>query len=126
MKIGIVGATQNKYKYGYKVLKSLINKGYTDIFPVNPNYPEIEGLKCYSNLADIPEDLDLVVFIIPPQVGIKVLEEVLMKNIKNVWFQPGAESEEIEGFCKSNNLNYSFYNCIMVEDRDEIEKFIRR
>ncbi len=123
MFISVIGATPNKRKYGYKVLKDLMEKGIGDVVPVNPNYSEIEGIKCYKSITHVPYDIDMVVFIVPPSVGLKVLEEVVDKGIKNVWFQPGAESEEIERFCKDHKLNYSFYRCILISDKKEIRDF---
>ncbi len=126
MNIGIVGATPKKDKYGYKVLQNLKRRGFNALYPINPNYEEIEGFKCYSQLKSISDNIDLLVFIIPHSRGLKVLQEAVTLDIKNVWFQPGAESKEIEKFCKEYNLNYSFYRCIMVADDEEILEFIDR
>ncbi len=125
MNIGILGATAKKNKYGYKVLKNLKKRGFDTLYPINPNYEEIEGFKCYDDLKSIPDKIDLLVFIVPPSVGLRVLRDVSTLGLKNVWFQPGAESKEIEEFCRKYNLNYSFYRCIMVADDEEIEKFIK-
>ena len=124
MNIGIVGATTNKSKYGYKVLKNLKKRGIGNIYPITPNYEEIEGIRCHKDVASVPDKLDLLVFIVPPSIGIKVLKEGNNIGIRNFWFQPGAESLDIEEFCKEHNLNCSFLRCIMVTDDQEIERFI--
>lgn len=125
MKIGIIGATQNKTKYGYKVLKNLIKRNIGEVYPINPNYKEIEGKKCYPSIYDIPYKLDLLVFILPPERGLKILNSAVEKDIKNVWFQPGAESREIEEVCIENKLNYSIGRCIMVISDEEVRDFIK-
>ncbi len=68
--------------------------------------------------------MDLVVFIVPGSVGIKILKEIAGRKIRNVWFQPGAESEEIEEFCKKHGLNANFHSCIMISEEEEIKGFI--
>jgi len=114
--ISLVGATNNKEKYGYRILKNLENKGY-NLYPVNPNYDEIEGIKTYPSIKELPkEEIDLIVFVVPPKVGIKVLKEAYQEGYKKFWFQPGAESDEIEQYVKSlNDVDCSFIDCIMVE-----------
>ncbi len=125
MNIGILGATAKKSKYGYKVLKNLKIRGFKNLYPINPNYKEIEGFECYDSLRSIPDKIDLLVFIVPPSIGLEVLQDAKALGLKNMWFQPGAESKEIEKFCKKYSLNYSFYRCIMVADDEEIENFIK-
>lgn len=90
----IIGATSDKDKYGYKVLKDLHRVGF-NVVGVNPKYSEIDGVAVYSTLADVPGNVDVAVFVVPPEVGLSLLPQVEEKGISKVWFQPGAESEEI-------------------------------
>ncbi|MBC7094212.1 MULTISPECIES: CoA-binding protein [Thermococcus] len=116
-KIALVGATKNSTKYGNIILKDLINKGF-EVLPVNPNYDEIEGLKCYRSVKEIPKEVDVIVFVLPPKVGIQVAKEAVEAGFKKLWFQPGAESEEIREFLEKAGVEYSFGRCIMVETGD--------
>ncbi len=50
MRIGIVGATTDKNKYGYKVLKNLKKRKIGELFPINPKYKEIEGIPCFESV----------------------------------------------------------------------------
>ncbi len=114
----LVGATSNREKYGYKVLKDLTGAGF-NIVGVNPKYQEIEGIKVYSSLKEIQPKPDVVIFVVPPEVGLKVLDEVAELNIKKVWFQPGAESEAIRQRAKELNLEaMADGSCIMVVRRN--------
>ncbi|WP_245858624.1 CoA-binding protein [Petrotoga olearia] len=114
--VAIIGATRNKEKYGYKVLKNLKDKGYT-IYPINPKYDEIEGIKTYPSVKDLPKDeIDLIVFVVPPQIGITAVKEAYEEGFRKFWFQPGAESDEIEEYLEElPNVEFSFIKCIMVE-----------
>jgi predicted CoA-binding protein len=48
---------------------------------------------------------------------------MLRLNIRNVWFQPGSESEEAVDFCKKNNINYVAKACIMIDVSPESFRF---
>ncbi len=124
MNIGIIGATTNKSKYGYKVLRNLKKRAIGNIYPITPKYQKIEDIRCYKDVTSVPDKLDLLIFIVPPHIGIKILKEGSDKGIKNFWFQPGAESSDIEEFCKKYNLNCSLFKCVMVADDEEVKRFI--
>lgn len=55
----IVGASQDKSKYGYEVFETLKRHGHT-VLPVNPKYAEIDGAACYPSLADLPQKPDVI------------------------------------------------------------------
>lgn len=110
----IVGATNNPAKYGHRVLVDLHDAGYT-VIPINLKEDEILGLKAYPTIKDAKKDIDVVVFIIPPDHTEKVLEEVKELGLKKVWMQPGSESEKAITFCKQNDISCIHHDCIMVE-----------
>jgi uncharacterized protein len=114
MNYAIVGATSNTEKYGYKITKNLLEKE-VKIFPINPKGGKILGEKVFTNLSEIKKRIDWVIFVTPPEITKKVLEEVKELGLKKVWFQPGSESEKAIDFCKENNIDYTYNTCIMVE-----------
>ena len=114
-KVALVGASGNKSKFGYKILKDLMHKNF-EMYPVSPNYEELEGLKVFKDVSELPKDTDLIVFVVPAKIGIEVAKKAYENGHRNLWFQPGAESKELETYIKSlKEVNYSFINCIMVE-----------
>ena len=123
--IAFVGASNNPEKYGHKVFKDMLAKGYNCI-PVNPKETEILGQKAYPNLTAAVAGLadkspgkkpaiDLVDFIVPPAVTLEVLKEVKVLGIKNVWMQPGSESPEAIAYCKNNGIDCVHDACIMLK-----------
>ena len=93
--IAIIGASPERHKFGNKAVRVFQAKGY-EVYPVHPTAETIEGLKTYKSILDIPEDeFDMVSFYLPPPVGMKVIEQVAKKKVKEVWFNPGAESDEL-------------------------------
>ena len=72
----VVGASTNEEKHGYKVFKDLLDAGYK-VVPINPNEKEILGEKVYPTLSEVKKTIDVVIFVTPPTVTEKVLEEVV-------------------------------------------------
>lgn len=117
LRYAVIGATINQSKYGYRVLKDLHAAGY-EVFGVNPNYHEIDGIVCRPSLADLPSKVDVAVVVVPPETGLSLIQEIKQLDIKLAWFQPGAESAEIR--TKAIALGIEVMadgSCIMVARR---------
>jgi len=110
----VVGASSNEEKYGYKVFKDLLDAGYK-VLPIHPSEKEILGEEVYASLSDVKEKIDVVIFVTQPKVTEKVLEEVKILGIKNVWLQPGAQSDAAIQFCKKNHIECIHDACIMIQ-----------
>lgn len=94
-KVAILGASNNRQKYGNMSVRAHLRAGY-DVFPVNPNEEEVEGLKCYSDITSVPEELDRISIYLRPQVTIELAEQIATKApAAEVWLNPGAESPEL-------------------------------
>ncbi len=114
-KVAVVGASIDSEKYGHKVFKFLLDRSF-EVLPVNPKYDEILGVKVYPVVESLPVDADVVDIVVPPAVGMKIVEQISNLNYKPlIWLQPGAESEEIINFCSANNLPVVYGRCIMQE-----------
>jgi len=92
--VAVIGASTDRKKYGNKAVRAYLQEGWT-VYPVNPKADEIEGLKCYKSILDIPDEIDRATLYVPPQVGIKVLEEIARKGVKELYVNPGADSPEL-------------------------------
>ena len=102
--IAIIGASNNRDKYGNKAVRAYLQKGYT-VYPINPKEETIEGLKVYKSVLEVPGQVDVASFYIPAQAGMKVIEEIAKKGIKDVYLNPGAESNELYEKAKKLGLN---------------------
>lgn len=112
-KWAVVGATQRKNKFGYKMFKSLMDNGNI-VYPVSPKYDEIDGIKTYKTIKDIPDNIDVVGFIVNPTVGLELIQDVIDLGIKNIWMQPGTRDPKIVKIATDNDINIVF-SCVMVE-----------
>src|SRR5437868_13005450 len=92
--VAVIGASSNRAKFGNRALRAFQKQGYT-VVPINPNEPEVEGLKTYASVLDVPGPIDMASFYVPPDVGEQVIGDVARKGIGEVWLNPGAESDAL-------------------------------
>jgi predicted CoA-binding protein len=112
-RFAVVGATDNPEKYGNRVVKNLRDRGY-EVYPVNPKLEEVEGLKCYASIAEIPVSVDVVDFVVPPNATEGILKQCKDLGLDRIWLQPGSESETAIAFCRDNNLKVVHSVCVML------------
>ena len=113
-RFAVVGASQDRSKYGNKVLRVYQQNRY-DVVPVNPKADVVEGLKAYPDLASIPGTIHAVSIITPPAVTERVVQEAIQKGIKHIWMQPGAESPAAVALCREKGINIiADGSCLLV------------
>lgn len=112
----LVGATANKEKFGYKILQVMRREGLT-VYAVNPGVQQIDGEPCYPSLQEVPATVEAVDLVVPPQAGLRVLEDCRRLGIGRVWLQPGADAPEVVARAKELGLMVVHDACIMVELR---------
>lgn len=96
--IALVGATPNKTKGGYAILKNLVWGFRGQVYPVNPGHAEIEGVPCYPAIKDIPGPVDLAILFIPAATVPACVEECAAKDIRGVIIESGGFAESgLEG-----------------------------
>ena len=66
--VAVIGASSNRNKFGNRALRAYQQQGYT-VVPINPHEAEVEGLKAYASVLDVPGPIDMASFYVPPEVG---------------------------------------------------------
>lgn len=112
----VVGASENRAKYGYRVFRSLHRSGYT-VYPVNPAGGELEGVPMYPTLASLPEMPEVVNLVVQPEVTEQIVREAYELGLARIWMQPGAESEAAIEFCHEHDMQVVYDACAMVHSR---------
>jgi len=81
--IAIVGASRDPKKLGYVLLKNVLGGSYSGkVLPINPESPDVLGLKAYPNLASVEGDVDLALVVVPAPIVPSVIDECGSKGIK--------------------------------------------
>jgi predicted CoA-binding protein len=93
-RIAVTGVSRSPQDHGANVVyKRLRDRGYT-VFAVNPNADEVEGDRCYHDLASVPAPVEGVVIGTSPANAEKTMREAVDLHIDRVWMHrgPGAGS----------------------------------
>ena len=102
--VAVVGASSDRRKFGNKALRAFQAEGHR-VIPINPNEPEVEGMRAYASVLDVPEPIDMATVYVQPEVGLQLLEEFELKGIPEIWINPGAESDELLAEGRRRKLN---------------------
>ncbi|ARM74849.1 acetate--CoA ligase family protein [Acidianus manzaensis] len=81
--IAVVGASRNREKIGNIILRNLLSTYRGKIYAVNNKAEDIEGMKSYKTLKDIPGDVDLAIISVPRQFSVQVMEDAVEKGVKS-------------------------------------------
>lgn len=106
----VVGASAKEESYGFKLVKNLTDVGYK-VFPINPKYPLIYGLKSYQSLKEISETVDNIVLAMSPANNLKAIEQLEEICESYVWFPPECWNEALIDKAKERKLKFLLDVC---------------
>lgn len=101
--VAVIGASSNREKFGNKALRAFVQRGYT-VIPINPTETEVEGLRAFRSVLDVPGAIDLATLYVPPPVGVRVMDDLAKKGIPEVWLNPGADDRSVVDKAQSLGL----------------------
>jgi acetyltransferase len=92
--VAVIGASSNPNKLSYGIFKNLTQYNYQGkIYPVNPKADEILGLKCFPDIASVPDPVELAVIVLPAPLVPRILEDCGKRGIKAVTIISGGFKE---------------------------------
>lgn len=114
--IAMVGASADKTKFSYGVLRQLNEIGY-DILPVNPNpkVTEIRGLKVYNALEEIEKPVDMVDVFRPKEELYGIAEKAIAIKAKVLWGQIGVYDDAAAKLAEAAGLQVVMNRCPKIE-----------
>ena len=93
--IALIGASRDQEKIPGRLLSMLRKNEFPGkIYPINPNYGDIDGLKCYPAIADVGQPIDLAIVIIPARAVLGALEQCAAAGVKNAVIISSGFAEE--------------------------------
>ncbi|MBI5764116.1 MAG: CoA-binding protein [Planctomycetes bacterium] len=111
--VAVIGASADRSKYSNKAVRAYLRQGWT-VFPINPKGGEIEGLKSYPSMKDLPGPVERVTLYLPPAVGVRALPDIAAAKPAEFYVNPGAESEELVAEAKRLGLE-PILACSIIE-----------
>jgi len=83
--VAVVGSLREGQGEGYRVIQNLLHFGFTgNIYPINPSYSHVLGMRAYPTVNEVKEPIDLAMVITPPPTVAAVIEQCAQKGIKAV------------------------------------------
>jgi len=91
--VAVVGASSSGQGFATAVTMSLKAAEFPALYPVNPKYTEVLGLRCYPSIREIPGVVDHVIVSIPAESALALLDDCAAKGVKSVHFFTAGFSE---------------------------------
>lgn len=125
--IAVYGMSKNPAKAAHSVPAFMHSKGYK-VIPINPTVDSILNLKTYNNLAEVPDEIEILNVFRPSDQALDVIKEAVERrrnrgDIKLIWLQAGIFSEEGRKLANENGIEFIEDKCIYVEyNRSGVEE----
>ena len=100
--VAVIGASNEMIKWGFNILNVLLSKGGREIYAVNRSTPEVQGLKAYRSISEVPVPVDVAVITVPFKDIPATMKECVGKGVKGAVIisgglaETGGEGAEIE------------------------------
>jgi len=116
-RIAVAGVSRRGDVAANAVFKKLKSSGY-DVFPVNQNADEVEGVTCYPDLASIPGDVGGVIIATHPEVSAEIVRQCKDRGVPRVWFHrsfgSGSVSQEAVDECRRLGIEAIVGGCPLM------------
>lgn len=112
--IVVFGVSQDAAKYGNKIFKTLLTKGFR-VFGINPKGGTAAGEKLWPDLAAVPAKADVAIMVIPPAALEGAVQQCIAGGVKEIWFQPGAQSPRAYDLARSAGIE-AVESCFMADN----------
>ena len=114
--IAVVGLSSKRFRPSYGVAEYLKSAGY-HVIPVNPQEESVLGERCYAELAQIPESVDIVDIFRKSEFVPEIVDAAIHKGVRVIWMQEGVIHEEAAAKARAAGLEVVMDRCILKEHR---------
>lgn len=112
--IAVVGLSADWFRPSYFAAKYMQEHRYR-IIPVNPNYTEILGERCYPDLASVPDKVDIVDVFRKSADCAPIAQQAVAIGAKTLWLQIGVVNEEARQIAEDAGLAVVMNRCVKIE-----------
>lgn len=113
-KVAVIGMSKYNEKAAHFVPKYLLENGY-EITPVNPTAEEILDKKCYTEVTEIPYDIDIVDVFRPSYDVHSIINGIVKKKPKVMWLQEGIHNSDAEDLARNAGIDVVYNRCMLAE-----------
>ncbi len=112
--LAIVGVSAQWHRPSHFAAKYMLEHGYR-VIPVNPQYQEVLGQKCYASLREIPETVDLVDVFRKTADVMPVAEDAIAIGARVLWQQLGVRNEAADARARAAGMESVMDRCVKIE-----------
>ena len=112
--VAVIGMSKHPEKAAHFVPKYLAEQGY-NILPINPTTSEILDRKCYSNVTEIDQTIDIVDVFRPSEEVLPFVEQAIKMKPKVIWLQQGIHNQKAEELARKEGIKVVFNRCMLAE-----------
>jgi predicted CoA-binding protein len=116
-RFAVAGVSRQSGQAANAVFRKLKRSGY-DVFPINPNASQVEGVRCYADVGSVPGPLDGVVIATPPAASIDVVRQCGASGVRRVWFHrsfgEGSVSDAAVRACAEQRIDAIVGGCPLM------------
>lgn len=112
-KLAVAGASRNPKKFGGTVIKDLKERGF-ELFPVNPNAEEIQGLKCFKTVSELPANVKHLLILTPREKTLETVNLAVQNKMEMVWIQQMSETPEAITVLENAGIPFIQKKCIYM------------
>lgn len=112
-RIAVIGVSANPAKFAHKIYKDLKAKGVI-VSGVHPLGIDVLGDRMYKSLSEISPVPEIVITVVPSSITEKIVLECVKLGIKEIWMQPGSESQTAILNAQSQGIKVTSNACFMV------------
>ena len=113
-RIAMVGVSGSPTRASYRAMVHMLSKGYT-VYPVNPRYEEILGVRCYGSLQEIDQPVDIVDIFRRGDTVMPLVDEAKHIGAKIFWMQIGVINEEAAAAAQAAGMEVIMDRCVKIE-----------
>ncbi len=118
-KVAVLGASSKADRYSNMLIRRLHARGH-EVFPINPAFPEIDGIRVYASLEALPAGIDVLSVYMNAQRSDALAESLLACGISRVIFNPGAENPELAKRLEAHGFKVEEACSLVLSDIDQL------
>ncbi|MFP4527649.1 MAG: CoA-binding protein [Candidatus Kapaibacterium sp.] len=111
--VAVVGLSRNPKSFSRSVADSLREKGFK-LFGVNPNAENINGVKCYNSIGELPAEADRLLILTSKAGTETIMPEVVKSRFSHIWIQQTADTPKVLEMAADSDKNIISGKCIMM------------
>lgn len=112
-RIALLGVSRSGKKFGNTIYKELKQRGY-QVYIVHPEAQEIEGERCYSNMAELEGRVDGAMICVAPKQSAQAVRDVVAAGVTSIWLQQGSDSPEALAAARDLGVTPVTGKCILM------------